>query len=292
MGMPMMGDKQEQQVGSESTAMQAGRDLTLVQNQGLSFSDVEQMCLLIFEKNFPTLLEKAVEAAQNNVQEFAKDLKAEIGKKSKTIDLAQFADPDVQAAIYDAVQATARKGEKATPALLVALIAERVSFSSDDYKKIVLSEAVTVVPKLTKPQIAYLSFIHYMTSTNVEKLSNVSGLEPYSRAVLSLVAPGFNLSHSQKRHIEYAGACSIVSMIGTDIYDGWMNQPYKYLGYTDLEKFKSDIATFSPSSKILLDTFDQDNKDGHVTLTSVGQAIAIANLSRKLGKLDYSIWLK
>ena len=81
-------------------------------------------------------------------------------------------------------------------------------------------------------------------------------------------------------------------MMSVDIYKGWMTQLYKYFGYTDLEKFKTDLATFSPSSKILLDTFDKDAKGGQVTLTSVGQAIAIANLSTTLGKLDYSIWLK
>ena len=292
MGMPMMGDRQEQHVGSESTAMQAGRDLTVVQNQGVSVADVEEICLLVYQKNFPALLEKAGEAAKNNAQEFAKSLKAEIDEKSKEIDLAQFADPDVQAAIYDAVQATARRGEKANPSMLVDLIAERVSFSTNDFKNIVISEAIKVVPKLTKSHIAYLSFIHYMTSTTVEKCSHVSGIEPYSREVLSLVSAGFSLSRSQKKHIQYAGACSVLHMMSVDIYGGWMNTLYKYLKYTDLEKFKSDLASFSPSSKILLDTFDQDSKDGQVTLTSVGEAIAIANLSRKLGQLDYSIWLK
>ena len=287
----MMGDKQDQSVGAESTAIQVGGDLTVVQNQGLSLSDVEQICLLIFEKNFPTLLEKAVEAAKNNVQEFAKALKAEIGKKSKKINLAQFADPDVQAAICDAVQATARKGEKANPAVLVDLITERVSFSKNDYKNIVISEAVTVVPKLTKAQIAYLSFILYMTSVSIKNLPDLSGLEPVSREVLSLVSAGFNLSDSQRRHIEYAGACSIAS-IGLGIYDIWTNHAYKYMGYTNMEKFKNDIAAFSPSSQTLLDIFDQGSGNGHVKLTSVGEAIAIANLSRTSVKLDYSIWLQ
>ena len=81
-------------------------------------------------------------------------------------------------------------------------------------------------------------------------------------------------------------------MMSIDIYNGWMTQLYKYFGYTDVEKFKTDLATFSPSSKILLDKFDEDAKGGQVTLTSVGQAIAIANLSTTLGRMDYSIWLK
>ena len=291
----MMGDAQQQQVGSESTAIQAQGNVTnmaVTNNYGLSATEVKELCLQVFLDNFPVLRQEAITAARNNVQEFAASLEAKIIEKSKEIDLSHFADPDVQAAINDAVQANARKGEKANPSVLVDLITERVSFSTSEYKNIVISEAVTVVPKLTKEQIAYLSFIHYMTNTTLERLSHVSGLERWSRDVLSVVSAGFDLSHSQKRHIEYAGACSILSMMRVDIYKGWMDQKYKYLKYIDLEKFKNDLAAYSPSSKILLDAFDKESEDGEVTLTSVGQAIAIANLSRKLGKIDYSIWLK
>ncbi|GLS28239.1 hypothetical protein GCM10007877_39580 [Marinibactrum halimedae] len=59
------------------------------------------------------------------------------------------------------------------------------------------------------------------------------------------------------------------------------------------EKFKSDVAQSSPSTKRLLAEFDKDdNKSGEVRLTSVGQAIAIANLSKSLGRLDYSFWIR
>ena len=80
--------------------------------------------------------------------------------------------------------------------------------------------------------------------------------------------------------------------LSVDIYSGWMNQAYKYMGYTNLEKFKSDISAFSPTSKTLLDAFDKDSKEGEVRLTSVGQAIAIANLSPIIKEIDYSMWLK
>ncbi|WP_333987618.1 hypothetical protein, partial [Burkholderia orbicola] len=46
-----------------------------------------------------------------------------------------------------------------------------------------------------------------------------------------------------------------------------------------------------PSYLLLLDQFTKENLFT-INLTSVGQAIAIANLSAILGKLDYSIWLK
>ncbi len=52
------------------------------------------------------------------------------------------------------------------------------------------------------------------------------------------------------------------------------------------------IREFERNTKKLLEEFDKDSKGGQVTLTSVGQAIAIANLSKSLGRLDYSIWIK
>ena len=287
----MLGDKQEQDVGPEGTGIQAGGDIKITQNIGPSVADVREICLLVFRENFPVLQAEAMKTAENNVRKFTATLESKIIEKSKQVVLEKFAAPDVQAAINDAVKASARKGEKSNPSILVDLIAERVSVSTNDYKDMVISEALTVVPKLTKQQISYLSFIQYMTRTSIERLSQISDLEPHSRGALSVVSAGFDLSESQKRHMEYAGACSMLSMMSIDIYGGWM-KGYKHLGYTDLNKFKNDLATFAPSSKTLLDAFEKDIKDGQVTLTSVGQAIAIANLSTKLGKMDYSIWLK
>ena len=286
----MLGRKQEQEVGPDGTGIQAGRDVNVTQNLGLSAADVREICWMVFYENFPRLRVEAVETAKKNVQEFADSLEEKIIEKSGEIVLEKFADPDVQAAINDAVQANARKGEKSNPAILVKLITERVSDSTTDYIDMVISEAITVVPKLTKPQISYLSFIHFMTRTSFIGFSQISEYEHYSEVALSLVSAGFGLSESHKRHMEYAGACSMHAMIGVDIYDHWMKRE-KHLGYTDQEIFKSDLAAYSPSSEILLRAFEKDNKDGQITLTSVGQAIAIANFST-IWKMDYSIWLK
>ena len=288
----MPDNKQEQKVGSESTAIQAGGNVTIIQNNGLSATEVRELCLQLLRENFPILREEAIEEAKRNVQKLAISLESQIIERAEEIVFEKFADPDVQATINDAVKASARRGEKANPSLLVDLIIERASSSTNDFKNIVISEAVTVVPKITKPQIAYLSFIHYMTDMSFQGLKHISELELYSAPALSVVSEGFNLSSSQKKHLEYAGTCSIAHTLSVDIYSGWMNESYKYMGYTNLEEFKSDISAFSPTSKTLLDTFDKDSKEGEVRLTSVGQAIAIANLSTTIKKMDYSIWLK
>jgi len=286
-----LSDRQEQKADSGSTAIQAGGDVTVTQNNGLTVAEVKELCLLFLRDNFPALRDEAIKEAEKNVQNFAVSLEEKLIERSQTIILDKFKDPDVQAAINDAVQANARRGKKANTTVLVDLIVERASVSASDFKDIVLSEAVTVAPKLTKEQIAYLSFVHYMTHVGVQGLNNLSQLEPYSRAALAAVSSGFGLSDSQKRHIQYAGTCSIATMMRVNIFDGWMNSLYKYMGYTDVEKFKEDLNKLSPSSIQLLDSFDKDSEQGQVTLTSVGQAIAIANLSTTLGKMDYSIWI-
>ncbi|MGR3087174.1 LPO_1073/Vpar_1526 family protein [Vibrio vulnificus] len=159
----MLGDKQQQKVDSNSTAIQAGGNVSVTQNYGMSVSEVRELCLLFLRDNFPALRDEAIKSAEENVQKFAAELEQKIVDKSDDIVLEKFSDPDVQAAINDAVQASARKGQKANPSVLVDLITERVSGVSNDFKDIVISEAVTVVPKITKSQIAYLSFVHYMT---------------------------------------------------------------------------------------------------------------------------------
>lgn len=286
----MLGKNQDQNVAKNSTAIQATGDVTV--NNGLSVAEVKELCLLFLRDNFPALREEALREAEVNVRAFAQELENKIAQNAQFIPLDNFKDPDVQAAINDAVQASARRGKKANTNVLVDLITERASVSDNDFKDIVLSEAVLVVPKLTKEQISYLSFIHYMIHCGRTGVQHISQLEHSSMMALNAVSAGFNLSDSQKRHIQFAGTCSIASMMHVDIYDGWINSLYKGLGYTDKEKFKSDVAQFSPSTKRLLEEFDKDSKGGQVNLTSVGQAIAIANLSKSIGRLDYSIWIK
>ncbi|WP_018983978.1 LPO_1073/Vpar_1526 family protein [Salinimonas chungwhensis] len=286
----MLGKKQDQKVAENSSAIQAGGNVTV--NNGLSVAEVRELCLLFLRDNFPALREEAIREAEDNVREFAQELELKIVQNAQFITLEKFKDPDVQAAINDAVQSSARRGKKANTNVLVDLISERASVSSSDFKDIVVSEAVNVVPKLTQEQISYLSFIHFMTHCGRDGLRHVSQLEPVSLMALNAVSAGFGISDSQKRHIQFAGTCSIMSMMHIDIYDGWINSLFKGLGYTDKDKFKSDVAQFSPSTKRLLEEFDKDSKGGQVTLTSVGQAIAIANLSKSLGRLDYSIWIK
>lgn len=284
----MLGDKQDQTAEGGSTAIQAGGD---VHYHGLSVSEVKELCALFLRNNFPQLREEARQTAEQQVRDFAAQLESRLVNDAASIVLEKFREPDVQAAINDAVQASARKGAAANPILLSTLIAERVSKNSSAYKDIVISEAVNVIPKLTPPQIALLSFVHFIKSITINDLPSVAALEPFGKVALSFSSAGFNLSESQKHHIQYTGASSINSVLRGDIYDALCTNSYSYLCIQDTAAFKSAISTQAPSFATLLNQFDKEQLFS-CNLTSVGQAIAIANISNYVGRLDYGIWLK
>jgi hypothetical protein len=283
----MLGDKQEQSVNSGSTAIQAGRDVYY----GLSVTEVRDLCALFLRTNFPELREEARRTAEEYVKTFARILEQKLVTDAASIVLEKLREPDVQAAINDAVQASARKGAAANPIILSTLISERVAKNTNNYKDIVISEAVQVVPKLTSPQVALISFVHAVMSSTVNNISNVAALEDFGQRALLFSSQGFGLSESQKQHIQYTGAASINYILNVDIYDAYAKQVYPHLGFSDGVALKSALVTQAPSYAKLLDQFTADRLYG-VQLTSVGQAIAIANISNFIGKLDYTIWLK
>lgn len=283
----MLGDKQQQATESGSTALQAGRDINI---SGLSVSEVRELCILFLRVNFPQLREEARRTAEEQVQAFATNLEARIANDAAFLALEKFREPDVQATINDAVQASARRGVAASPDVLSALISERVAKNTNNYKDLVLSEAVHVVPRLTGQQIALLSFVHLVDSMIYQELPDINALEQVGRVALHFSSPGFGLSESQKKHLQYAGVALVIHRFGGDVFDS-QNKMYKYFDIADGAAFKAALANDAPSYLRLLEQFTTDNLFA-VNLTSVGQAIAIANISNFVGKLDYTIWLK
>jgi hypothetical protein len=282
----MLGNKQEQSASEGSVALQAAGD---IHYNGLSLTEVRELCLLVLQNNFPKLREEAKQTAEQYVREFATILENKLVDNAASIVLEKFREPDVQALINDAVQASARKGQAASPEILSSLIAERVTVKSNEYTDIVLSEAVNVVPKLTTRQISFLSFHHAVLSINLKNHPGFEIIEQLGQKTLPFCEPGFGLSYSQRQHIQYTGACSINELLGGDIYER-VRDSYAHLEYSDNTVFKKAVALGAPSFGKLLDQFEKENLFA-VQLTSVGQAIAIANISNPIGKMDYSIWL-
>jgi hypothetical protein len=285
----MLDKDQELAVEGGSVALQAGRDIVL--QTGPSIADVTGLCDFLWKSNFPVLQEEARRVAEENVKAFASELNRKLEELQSVVDTSKFADPDVQATINDAVKASARKGEAANPSLLASLITERVCTNTDDYMGIVFSEAVQVVPRLTPAQISLLSLVIFVTHMGFGSLSSLEQLEKWGKLALSFAEPAFGMPDAQKRHVHYAGAAMVLGK--SSVYatsNLFESKGMTYASLCDGVPFSAAVRQRAPSYAKILDQYIAD-KLVMVTLNSVGQAIALANISRYFGRLDYGTWL-
>ncbi|EAQ3886075.1 hypothetical protein E7U00_20595, partial [Salmonella enterica] len=167
----MFSDKQKQQIGNNSYAIQAGNNVNV---SGMSFSEVRELFNILFENQFPKLKDVAYAAAQENAKDFEERVVSDLTKNVDRLIIDKFCDPDVQATLTEALKSSARKGKKANMDVLSQLLVERVSNNNDDFRDIVLTEAVTVVPKLTQQQISLITIVFLLK--NVEIKDPVNGV--------------------------------------------------------------------------------------------------------------------
>lgn len=278
-----------QKVSNGSTAIQAQGDVTIT--NGLSAQDVKVIFELLFENQFPKIQEIARQQALINGNEFQAKVISDLHENSKRIITDKFKDPDVQALLNDALISASRKGEKSHPELLSKLIVEKVSSGNSDLKDIVITEAIGVIPKLTREQIALmcgvfilkevtmsanLGEVIYFLSNFHDKFEKRFGLE-------------FNLSNANINHISYTGACNYNNFMSVDAFDIYLGK-YNNFGATNKVEAQEKLKAVAPSIHNFLEKINTPTLGG-ITLTSVGLAIAITAIN-EIQYIEYSSWIR
>jgi len=284
----MLSGNQKQIAGENALAVQAGRDIYV----GMSFSEVKELVHLFLRDNFPKLREEAKVVAEERVQTLLSTFERRLAQVVDRIDATRFREPDVQAAINDAVVASARRGADANPDVLCALIAERVAVDPSKFKDMVVSEAVQVVPRLTAVQIKLLVshpvVRHFQTSKNSHIFAGYEGL---AHATDDFLDASINdISPVQISHIRYTGALEVSGgAFAFDIFEHLHGQN-SHLGIKETKDFKGVLGMRSPKFVILIERHN-NLRLGNYGLTSVGRAIALASLTAVFPNLDYNEWL-
>lgn len=278
----------EQNVNRSESVLQVGGNLEITNQYGLSVSEVKELVQIFMRENFPVLRDEAIATAQANVKIFLQQFEQKIAENPGRIDLSKFKNPDAQSSLNDAVLETAKKGIHSNPALLIELVAERLSVGADDYVSLVVSEAIKVVSRLTPEQISFLTLALFFNS-KVQPAKSLSDLLPLASTVQQTLLPLFGLSDSKKSYLESVRCAKLLHFVSNSAYSIWKTD-YEFLKDIPDEELKQTIARDFPVLHQFARAFD-DNKLGQISLTPIGMAIGIANLSKHMPDLKYASWL-
>ncbi len=337
--------------GSGHQTNYLGHEITV--NQGMSTPEVIAIVQALYDANFPKLIAIAKEESAKNIAKFENAFRDEVSKNLTPEQLQKFSDPDVQIALYDAVQSAARKDNDVLRKMLSNLIVQRVKNDPDELKQKVLNEAVATVGKLTKDQMKILTLcfiIKHGTFIGKHNWDNFKLL--FEKAIKPFI--DFKGTRAEIFHLQYAGCGKLEEVFRFDLVD-FLRNTYSFVFLKPLEADEVNLLGVSEEvkSKILIkvderiffnsstkqelqellrkeavddflvdkvagvfdfkllkqeeikekfitelswskDLFDKFEKTSlnHLTLTSVGMAIAIAYYEQIVGDtLDINIWI-
>lgn len=268
--------------GDNSTNIQ-GREVH-VNNYGLSYSDVKDIAMSVFKSNFYDLGEKVENIVQERAEKILDDYLEKLGSKNpKYINNTQ--DPDIRYVIYEAQKNYARRGEEFTKKLLVETLVNRTIIQGNSIQELVLNEALEIIPKITTKQIQILSliFINMYVNYLVEfPIGNYSALNKIIRSNIEI-----DKNNSIFKHLEYASCLNI--SIGSVDYTRIIESKFPQIKSS--EEAKKVIN--GDKELLLMSNMWNNSQLCNSSLTSVGIAIAVANIKVKTGiEYDLGIWIK
>ncbi|USK35825.1 hypothetical protein LIT25_11270 [Bacillus sp. F19] len=180
----MFSDNYKQTGGNHSNNYQA-ENMQIHQYNGISYSDVKQLTLDIFEANFYRLSKEASETALQRVEELMDKFLGKLRNQSPQL-LDNMNDPDVQYNLYNVQMAYARSGDEKLGERLLLMLLERIKEKNRNLKQLILNEAIAVLPRLTETQLDILTLIFVYTKV---KFKNIVSYETLARKLEENINP-------------------------------------------------------------------------------------------------------
>jgi len=188
--------------GSNSHNLQCN-DLTIIQNNQISYSEIKEISLDIFKSNFLKLSENAAEIATKRAKSFIEHFIIEMISR-KEIDPSVMKEPEMQMAFYDAQKEYAKTGDDKIEAILINVLIDKAKENGRTFNSILLNEAVQAVSKLSLNAINTLMIVFLVNSTkNFEFLS----INKFIEFLMNYIHPfliDFKIEIESFRLLEYA----------------------------------------------------------------------------------------
>ena len=186
--------------GNNSTNQQAEK---IINNYGMSYSDVKEIALEVFRNNFLQLSKEANDEVIARANQLIEDFLQKL-QKENIQGINECKNPDFQYVLYEAGKSYARSGEKNQEALLVNLLVERTKQTSRSILQIVLDESIQVVQKLTQEQINILSVLFLLNYTRLVTPSCLNDIYQNWNLYLIPLISNLTSNYTNIQHLSYA----------------------------------------------------------------------------------------
>ncbi len=279
----------DQSVTKSEHVTQVAGNVQVVHNHGISLNDLKDIVTILMREHMPALKAEAAATARENAEEFCKTFEEKLAPQIPHINPKNFADPDIQSSIHDAVLNSAKKGKNAHAELLASTLILRLKEAPESYPSLVCSEAIKIIPSLTANQISFLTLAVFLLSTKINSANSLSDLLPLATAVYEMCVDSYPVLESEKGYLQFKGCVSINRFSGGSYLDV-MKSNYGFLSQIpdpkEAEKQFIEFAVLKRFSEIYNDT-----NMSQITLTPVGMVIGVTNMARHVPNIDYKNWL-
>lgn len=246
----MFDKPQSQSQDGTGNALQAGNDINLTLNHGMSYSDVRDIALDVVKANLQEFkgqaMQIALDRAEAVTEKFLHKLQDEYPKG-----LQQAQTPDFQDALFTVQKEYAKAGDEELGDLLVDLLVDRTKQAGRNLMQLVLNEALHTAPKLPAAHIATLSIIFLFRCVRFHNSTTVAKLGENIQMHLSPVVAKYTTNRSTFAHLEFTGCGTDVQFDVTTLEQLCLVQ-YPGLFKTGFDQARLDVEQIDPAIKASL----------------------------------------
>lgn len=214
-------NKQTQKGGNNSTNIQAGTVVV----EGMTYPEVREVALDVFRSNFYELAGKAHDIATQRAEEVTEKFLNKL-QGENPVGFNQAQDPGFQHALFTVQKEYARTGDGELGDLLVDLLVDRSKQVQRDMIQIVLTESLSVAPKLTNGQLCALAICFLCKYTQNHGVGNHQALGVYWDANIQPFLQEMSRTNASFQHLEFAG-CGSISSVGSSSLGGILGTLYQ-----------------------------------------------------------------
>lgn len=275
-----------QKVGNNSEALIAGHDI----NIGMTYKDVKDVVYDLFEKNFPKLISEATTKAQDNVEMYLEKMEENLKKRIEEIDLNKFKEPNTQFILNSSIKIAARRGNDIDLSILSEVLISSITNKDSEMLPLVAEQALEILPKLKEDHVKLLSLFQYLMFMRIDKVKYFRQSEEQHIIAYSIIQNIGNNAFNSISYLTSIGVFLYNEFQTIDVYQAVKNNHNNLLKDISITEFKNNIPNTNPTLYKMTKMFKRHKLD-KINITPAGSLIALINLRRVFGKIDYSHWI-